>query len=322
MITETLATSSPTATAPLKSYRHLFEPGVAFKLLLAINNDDNAPAAIQITAALSHRGAQPTVLRTLELMTPVPGGNAADTTFLYAQAALGGELAQGQENIISHIIRETLGSAPPWPIKSVVGDPAATISYVAEQEEADLLVMGIHHHGKLSQAIGENTATRVMSKASMPVLGVRADTVELPRLVMVATDFGNASWEAAHLAANLVDPHGTIVIAHVSLPVPVIEDGDEGAALVQREGIEHSFERLANEIKAGKSIEVRLVTREGDPGTELLAAAEQINPDLITTASQRHRLLTRLMLGSVSRKLVRDGRWSMLIAPPALREES
>jgi nucleotide-binding universal stress UspA family protein len=65
---------------------------------------------------------------------------------------------------------------------------------------------------------------------------------------------------------------------------------------------------------------VKLVTREGDPATELLIAAEKINPDLIATASQRHRLLTRLLLGSVSRKLMRDGRWSMLIAPPAPRE--
>ncbi len=320
MTTEIREMISPTSVATSSSHRDLFVPGVAYKLLLAIDNDDNATAAIQFTAALAHRGAEPTVLRTLELMAPVPGANAADTTILYAQAALGAEFYQQQENIISYIMRETLGSAPPWPVKSVVGDPPSTIIYEAEQEEADLVVMGIHHHGKLAQALGENTATRVMSKASMPVLGVRPDTLKLPRLLMVATDFGKASWEAAHLAANLVDPGGTIAVVHVALPTPVIEEGDEGAAMVQREGIERSFERLADEIKLGKSIEVRLVTREGDPGAELLAAAEQINPDMIAIASQRHRLITRLLLGSVSRKLVRDGRWSMLIAPPALRE--
>jgi len=260
--------------------------------------------------------------RTLALMTPVAGGNAADTTFMYAQAALGEDLNHGQENLVSYIIRETLGTACDWPIKSIVGDPAASIIYAAEQEQAELLVMGIHHHGKLAQALGENTATRVMGRASMPVLGLRRDTTSLPRLVMVAADFGSASWEAAHIAANLVDPGGTVVIAHVALPLPVSEDGDEGAALVQRVGIQHSFEWLADEIKIGKSIDVKLVTREGDPGAALLAAAEKINPDLIAVASQRHRLLTRLLLGSVSRKLVRDGRWSMLVTPPVRREES
>ncbi len=323
MTSETSAIlTPPTPVSVGASSRRLFVPGVPYKLLLAIDNDDNATAAIQVTAALSHRGAEPTVLRTLELMTPVPGGNAADTTFLYAQAALGDEFSQQQENIVSYMIRETLGSACDWPIKSIVGEPAASIVYAAEQEQADLLVMGIHHHGKLAQALGENTATRVMATAPMPVLGLRRDTLSLPRLAMVATDFGPASWEAAHIAANLVDPGGTIVIAHVALPLPVSDEGDEGAALVQRVGIQHSFEWLADEIKIGKSIDVKLVTRDGDPGAALLAAAEQINPDLIAVASQRHRLLTRLLLGSVSRKLVRDGRWSMLVTPPARREES
>src|SRR5690349_3739682 len=68
----------PTAVATSRSNRHLFVPGISYKLLLAIDNDDNAPAAIEIAAALAHRGANPTVLRTLELMTPVAGGNAAD----------------------------------------------------------------------------------------------------------------------------------------------------------------------------------------------------------------------------------------------------
>jgi nucleotide-binding universal stress UspA family protein len=302
------------------SYRHLFVPGISYKLLLAIDNDDNATAAVQLTAALAHRGAEPTVLRTVELMAPVPGGNAADTTLAYAEAALGSEFNQHQENIISHIIRETLGDVA-WPIKTVVGDPASTIVFEAEDGNADLVVMGIHPHGKLAQALGENTATRVMSKVSMPVLGVRTTLTSLPRTIMVAADFGHASWEAAHMAANLVDPGGSVVIAHIALPVAVIEEGDEGAALVQREGIEHAFELLADEIRAGKSIQVSLVTREGDPGAELLTLADQVNPELIAVASQRHRLLTRLMLGSVSRKLVREGSWSMLVTPPAGREE-
>lgn len=317
MITHTgsIPAEASLATAP-ESYRHLFLPGVRYPLLLAVANDDNAPAAIQLTAALAQRGAEPTVLRSIQLIHPVAGDDAADTTFAYAQTALGSSFHQEQENIIGYIIRETLDGASPWPIKSAVGEPASTIISEAEELHADLVVMGLHHHGKFAQALGKNTASRVMTKVSMPVLGVRSQTSRLPKIVMVATDFGKSSWEAAHLAANLVNPGGTLVVAHVSRPSPIVEEGDEGAALVQSEGIQHAFERLADEIKTGKSIEVKLVTREGDPGTELLATAEQIDPEFIASASQRHRLLTRVLLGSVSRKLVREGRWSMFIAPP------
>ncbi|HZE07805.1 MAG TPA: universal stress protein [Gemmatimonadaceae bacterium] len=315
--TETIATTaSPSVQA--RAYRHLFVPDVSYKLLLAIDNDDNAPAALRITAALALRGAHPTVLRTLELMAPVPGATAADTSFVYAQAVLGEEFYRDQEKIIRRKIRNILGKEPHWPIKAVPGGPASTIVYEAEQYNADLLLMGIHHHGAFAQALGENTATRVMAKAAMPVLGIRPGTKRLPRRVMVATDFGNASWETAHIAANLVDPGGLVILAHVALPFPVVEEGDEGAALVQAEGIERIFERLTREIQIGKSIRVETVTRTGEPGRELLSLAEQVAPDMIATARQRHGLLSRIMLGSVSRKLVRDGNWSMLITPPAL----
>lgn len=318
MSTETKAPNTPVSVlTPTVSYRRLFEPGVSYKLLLAIDNDDNAAAAIRITAALAHRGANPIVLRSLPLMAPVSTGTAADTTLLYTQAALSEEFYDAQEGVIKDKIRNILGRQPAWPVITVVGDPPSTIVSEAEEGAAELLVMGIHHHGSLEQALGENTATRVMSKAAMPVFGVRPDTRQLPRRVLVATDFGNASWEAAHIAANLVDPSGVVILAHVAATSPVIEEGDEGAALVQREGIERAFEKLANEIKTGKSIRVETVTRNGDPGTELLAAAKQINPDIIATARQRHSFVSRLILGSVSRKLVRDGNWSMLITPPA-----
>jgi|SRR5689334_1519517 len=299
-----------------KAFRHLFTPPNHYRLLLAIDNDDNAPAAIQLTAALATRGAEPLVLRTIDLMAPATGGTAADTAVLFTNAALGADVSRAQENIVRYIIRETLEGDSPWPIKTIVGEPSSAIAYAAGEESAELVLMGIHRHSALEQALGENTATSVMSKVRVPVLGVRAGAARLPRLIMVATDFGSASWEAAHLAANLADPGGTVILTHVALRSPVIDDSDEGAALVQREGIQRVFERLTDEIKAGKSIDVKSVTREGDAGTELLAAAELMDPDLIAMASQRHGLLTRLLVGSVSRTVVRDGRWSMLVTPP------
>ena len=178
-------------------------------------------------------------------------------------------------------------------------------------------MMGIHQHGAFEQAIGENTATRVMARAAVPVLGVRPALSGLPRRIMVATDFGNASREAAHLAANLADPGGCVILVHASLPTPIVEEGDEGAALIQREGIEHAFLHLTDEISEGKSIQVETVSRTGDAGAQLMAAAALVSPDLIAIASQRHHLITRLILGSVTRKLVREGSWSMLITPPA-----
>jgi nucleotide-binding universal stress UspA family protein len=307
--------AAPTTSPAKRGFRHLFRPGTSFNLLLAIENDDNARAAIRVADAMTARGAVPTVVRATELMVPVAG--TPDSMVFYAEAVLGEEFHDAQVHSLSALIDGTLGHARQWPIKSLTGDPALCITEEAEAQNAELLVMGIHQHGAFEQAMGENTATRVMGRAAIPVLGVRPALSGLPRRIMVPTDFGNASREAAHLAANLADPGGCVVLVHASLPTPLVEEGDEGAALIQREGIEHGFLHLADEISEGKSIRVETVSRTGDAAGQLLAAAARVSPDLIAMASQRHHLITRLLLGSVTRTLVREGSWPMLITPPA-----
>jgi nucleotide-binding universal stress UspA family protein len=301
----------------VRGFRHLFRPGASFNLLLAIENDDNARAAIRLTDALTVRGAVPSVIHATELMTPVTG--TPDSMMFFAEAVLDEEFHEGLACSLRALISSTTGRDQPWPVYSVTGEPSFCIAQEAKARNCGLLVMGIHHHGAFEQAIGENTATRVMANATIPVLGVRPALSGLPRRIMVATDFGDASREAAHLAANLADPGGRVVLVHASLPTPLVEEGDEGAALIQREGIEHTFLHLTDEISEGKSIQVETVSRIGDAGAQLMAAAALISPDLITIASQRHHLLTRLILGSVTRKFVREGSWSMLITPPVRR---
>jgi nucleotide-binding universal stress UspA family protein len=305
------------ASPAIHGFRHLFRPGTSFNLLLAIENDDNARAAIRVTDAITARGAVPTVIRATEAMVPVAG--TPDSMMFYAEAVLGEDFHEAQVRSLRALIESTLGRAQTWPIKSVTGDPALCITEEAGAQNSELLVMGIHQHGALEQAIGENTATRVMGRSVAPVLGVRPALSGLPRRIMVATDFGGASREAAHLAANLADPGGCVILVHSSVPSPIVDEGDEGLALIQREGIEHAFLHLAAEISEGKAIRVETVTRTGDAGAQLMAAAALASPDLLAIASQRHHLITRLILGSVTRRLVREGSWPMLITPPARR---
>jgi len=319
MTTQTMSTAparQETLTKP-GTFRQLFRPGGSFGLLLAIENDDNARPAISVADALTARGAVPRVISAAEIMIPTP--DTPNSMVFYAEAALGEDFHDQRRRSLSTLISKTTGKDQDWPITSLVGNAALSIVDEAEARKVDLIVMGIHRHGALEQAIGENTATRVMFRASMPVFGVRSECSGLPRRIMVATDFGNASREASHIAANLADPNGTVILVHATIPSPVVEDGDEGEALIQREGIEHAFAHLREEISVGKSIKVETVTRNGDAGTELMAAAKIISPDLIAIASQRHNLVTRLLVGSVTRKLTREGTWSMLVTPPAGR---
>lgn len=236
--------------------------------------------------------------------------------FALAEAVIGEDFHEEEVRSFRALISLTTSRDQGWSIQSVTGDPTRCILAEAGSGKADLVLMGIHRHGRFEQAMGENTATSVMNRSTVPVFGVRPTSSGVPQRVMVATDFGNASREAAHIAANLANPGGTVILVHVSLPSPVVDEGDEGAALVQREGIEHAFLHLADEISAGKSIRVETLSRTGDAGAELLAAATAVSPDLVAMARQRHHLLTRLLLGSVTGRVVREGAWPMLIIPP------
>ena len=296
----------------------LFRGIVDFKLLLAIENDDMAPAVIKLANALVARGARPSVFRALEVMAPPPGSD--DAAVLYDHAILGKDLHLSMQKSLRELIDKTLGHPTDWRVRTVGGNPSECILEEADAEKARVIIMGIHTHGPFSQAIGENTATRVMAKSKVPVLGVRSTLAKVPQKIMVATDFGFASRKAAHLAANLSTPNGKLILVHVAPSEWISEEGDEGAALVQREGIDHAFEHLVSELSAGKRVSIETMKRTGDPQTELMAAAEALSPEMIAIASHRHHVLTRLLLGSVTRKLVREGKWSMLVVPPTSGE--
>jgi hypothetical protein len=62
---------------------------------------------------------------------------------------------------------------------------------------------------------------------------------------------------------------------------------------------------------------VQKVLLQGDPATELLAFAASVNADLIATGSHGHGFVTRMLIGSVTTRLVRCSTCSVLTVPHA-----
>src|SRR6476619_5756099 len=119
----------PVASAA--TFRRLFRKNVSYNLLLAIENDDNAPAAIRITDALATRGAVPSVVRTAEIMATI--ATPGDAGMVYTAVALGPEFQEAQKHELASIIRDTLNGDRDWPLLGLVGDAASTIVFDAEE---------------------------------------------------------------------------------------------------------------------------------------------------------------------------------------------
>lgn len=202
-----------------------------------------------------------------------------------------------------------------WPIETVCGDPAAVITRVAEEADAAIVIMGLSKHGLLERLFGEETVIRVLRLGSVPILAVSPDFARLPTRVLAATDFSASSTRALSLAGQLIHPFAAVTVAHVA---PDDGDGTPSAFTDNgvMNGIHRAFDCLMAEASLPRSVAVERRVWPGEPATVLLDAARKESPDLVVVGSHGHGFLSRLMLGSVSRHLVRSAGTSILVAPP------
>jgi nucleotide-binding universal stress UspA family protein len=69
--------------------------------------------------------------------------------------------------------------------------------------------------------------------------------------------------------------------------------------------------RLRSSLKKG--VEHSSIIRHGDPGVEIVKAAEENKADLIVVGSRGLSTLRRLILGSVSRKVINKSKIPVLV---------
>lgn len=125
-------------------------------------------------------------------------------------------------------------------------------------------------------------------------------------ILLVPTDFEPASLEALAMAKELAGPlDAEIVLLHVyQLPVytypglePALLPGFHTEVLA-------AARRAVDELAQQQGI-ARTSLREGDPATEILAAAAELEPRMIVMGTHGRGGLAHLLLGSVAEKVVR-----------------
>ncbi|KIH76377.1 Nucleotide-binding universal stress protein, UspA family [Geoalkalibacter ferrihydriticus] len=70
--------------------------------------------------------------------------------------------------------RRHLGDTVTYTSETIIGNPCQTILAAAQQQKADLIVMGTHGRTGLEHVLVGSTAERVVRRSSIPVLTVRA----------------------------------------------------------------------------------------------------------------------------------------------------
>ncbi len=207
-----------------------------------------------------------------------------------------------------------VGIAEDWPVEVITGDPAATIVNVANKNEGALVIMGLGGHGLFDRILGDETVLRVLRLGTVPVLAIAPGCDDMPSRVLAATDFTPSSVRAVALAAQVMNPDGVLTIAHV-LPKEVDAANWKSTNASYEGTMGRAFDLAIAHVGCADT-DIQRTVLVGDPAKAVLELAEQTNADLIVAGSHGHGFLTRLVLGSVSQKLVRGARCSVLVAPP------
>lgn len=194
------------------------------------------------------------------------------------------------------------------------GQPAQVITEVAAAERAQLIVMGLGRHQFVDRIFGDETALKVVRASHTPVLAVPEGGTTTPRHAVVGVDFSEGSVRAAQAALTLIGGKGVLELAHVIPRDRLLVD----AWLSQEEYarfVRHSLTRFLARLRVPNEVRVREVTLSGDPAKELVTYATRVGADLIAAGSHGHGFLTRLVVGSVTTKLLRTATCSVLVTP-------
>lgn len=194
--------------------------------------------------------------------------------------------------------------------------------YVSEQR-IDLVVMGSHGWRGLRRLVLGSVADRVVSLAGCPALVVRpgAGTERFGR-ILVPFDFSDASSLALAHARELASLwRARLRLLHVvpRLTYPgfyvQIADLDFDVWALRRAATER-LQRLADNVRTGSGGPVEVEVRVGRAAVEIEASAKDLRADLIVMASQGLSGLERVLLGSVTEKVLRSGESSVLVVKP------
>ena len=285
-------------------------------VVVAIDGGAARAAVTRIARQVEERyRAVPCVVRAFETTGVPRGGRVA--AILDAGDAVLGELAQAaRRREVRTELTSLLDDAAAWPVHVHPGSAAAVIVREAAEREAALVIMGLRRHGLVDRIVRDEATLNVVRSAGCAVLGIAPSHIGWFTCAVVGMDFTPPSIAAAQMTAQLLTPGAALLLVHVAP-----RSGDsEPAAAAARQAVTRRFDAVRAEITVG-DLDVTDIVEPADGhvgiAAALLAVAGEYRADLLTVGSRRLPWIERTFEESVSTELVRDGRMSVLVVPPA-----
>ena len=178
------------------------------------------------------------------------------------------------------------------------GDTKQTVLKVADELDADLILMGSRGLSRLQSILSNSASQYIFQLSTRPMLLVRDDLyVRHINRVMVTIDGTGVGDDALKIACELVReiPGGSLTGIHIS----------RQDITPSRGGLSPADEVLQKAVLRARSfgVELKAIHTTGDIGRGVCAAAEAEKADLMVIASQDRRPLVARALVDIDRLL-------------------
>jgi nucleotide-binding universal stress UspA family protein len=299
-------------------------------VLVPLDGSDFAEQALPLAATIAR--ACRAKVRLVTVHEPPPPSLAADSARVYAAVDL--ELRRGERAYLAEQAKR-LRAEGLTAVTFVLEDPVAeAIAEHARTTGVGLVVMTTHGRGLLSRFWVGSVADELIRTLAVPVLLVRPrEGAQLPlpapnERILVPLDGSPLGEAAIAPAAELAEPIGmTMALVHVIQPQAAVGDkpmfvpfapGDE-IVESEREAGERYLAGVAEALRArGLRVETAVIVHR--PVAEVILELARSDDVAMVALSTRGRGgLQRLLLGSVTDKVVRAGERPVLVVRPTGR---
>jgi nucleotide-binding universal stress UspA family protein len=238
----------------------------------------------------------------VRMLRAIPPCRQAKINLLHVVNEQGGDNLQDHRNQATILLNEAIGrmGLVPAEVTTIVreGDTKQTVLGVAEEVNADLIVMGSRGLGRLQSILANSASQYVFQLSTRPMLLVRDDLyVRAINRVLVTVDGTGVGDDAIRLACELVAgiPGGTLTGVHIARQELSPSRGGRSQA-------DDILDKAVQKARA-LGVEMKPIHRSGDIGRTVCQTAEEIKADLVVIASQDRRPLVAKALVDLDRLL-------------------
>jgi nucleotide-binding universal stress UspA family protein len=225
----------------------------------------------------------------LKMLMEIPAIQRASVTILHVvQPQVTADLMAEKLTAGGKILADAIAYLKLDPAKVNVrlkqGDPKDTVCEVAEEENADLIVMGSRGLSRLESILSNSVSQYVFQLTSRPMLLVK-DDADIKRInrIMVGYDHSLPAQESLKQALFLLrDIKGSQLLLIQAKPDKKAVDAPSNP---EQDPI------FAPAIQAAKKqgVAYKCIVATGDPGKEICKAAEEFHADLLVIGSPDRR---------------------------------